>query len=512
MSLQVGDNKYQDTLPIDIGPRLRLDPRIHFEEKKSPNRSPHRLSPPPPPPPPRPPRRSRPSLDDAGFDMDTETAAPVVEDDGSSRRHRKRHRDDIDIDDTAHRRHRPHRAPQPKPKRARHQADDDRRRYRPSSPTDSVCSADFDMLADKNKLKDAASEVEPKKALPREKSPFERMRSRRDTHVDLDAGDDEDDADVYETGDEDDEFDDDDEECGSEMDDEGGGIEDGVRVGASAGESAYEAPRLTYEQQIQKKAFLLAKFDRRRQHGPLKVEVNNDMTLEELMLIDNKLTYQTRGKVMVDTMRRMTMFYIVIMEMIADAFPRLHLDLHGFSESMMQKQTENDELLYEIWDMYHERMQINPIWQHVVAITSQALMYSIGQKVMKNGMAQVMNMVGGAVASQQQPGRANQPQMAPPRQMAQPPSSAQPSAVPMAPLDSDLSMQPQELLRMLREEEQQKIDQQQAATEQPQQQQPPPQPQTGEFKTVDLSNTRTSTARPSTAARRVEIVKEKKTK
>jgi hypothetical protein len=418
-----------------------------------------------------------------------------------------------------------------------------KRLYRPGSPTDSIGSADFEILADKTKFKAQADEKATK--LPRDDT-FDRVRnshargdmdegrhSRHSSH-DIDYAEEDDDGGAnteygggggygvnnaeYESDGmgidgEDDGYGDEDEE-GYYSDDNA--VVDGVLNPRTMGPSGgNDAPRMTYEERIKKKAFLLAKFERRRQHGILKMEINDNMTLEDLMIADSKLTYHSRGETMVGTMRRLTMFYIFILEAMAANFPKLHMDCTGFSESMMQKQTENDELLYEIWDLYHDSMTINPVWQHVVSITSQALMYSIGRKVMAGVLESamggggqkrggMMGMGGGGSSSghQAMPAPIVNHQAAPAQQQQQ----QQPFIS-----DTDISMAPQELLQMLREEEQKKVEQstKQQQQDQPQQaqsaqqQQQPGDSSTAAFKTIDLGR------RPTTTGRRtIELVKE----
>jgi hypothetical protein len=271
-------------------------------------------------------------------------------------------------------------------------------------------------------------------------------------------------------------------------------------------------PRMTYEEQVQKKAELLEKLLRRKQRNLLKLEVDENMTLEQLMVADARTKYRTSSESSVNLMRRGILMYMVMLETMAKRFPQLNVDLEGFSQDAYGRGTaEYDDLLYEIYDMYSDKVKMNPVLQLFGHITSQALMYSMARRV----MGSVLNR--GAPRMPPQPVPQPQPQMAQPRPQVpafvQQPTSPRSSPSPQPPppaaqvsdeigvMDGPDDFDQGQLLNALRQEQQQKLNQRAADGQTVQQQQQ----QTGEFKTIEALPSAGGARRPG-----VQIVRERK--
>ena len=84
-------------------------------------------------------------------------------------------------------------------------------------------------------------------------------------------------------------------------------------------------------------------------------------------------------------------------------FPKYTIDLEGWSEQVYMSLDQYDEMLYDIFDEYGDSLQTNPILMYVMALGSNAVMYSMTRKLMSNPLAsQVVNNLASAFAQQQQ--------------------------------------------------------------------------------------------------------------
>lgn len=232
------------------------------------------------------------------------------------------------------------------------------RKYRPSSPVDSVRS-DLDILANKDRLKDKPINCE------REPEPIEQLGddmypSLDHEHSDLDLGPQEEDEFVDE-----------------EFDDNVGGEEEGFERDHN------QMPQFTYNETMEKKAAILAHLDRARESGE-KLTYDDDMTLEQLTLIKSKVTHKAKSQHLIKLMRHGITMYVQLLEYISRSYPSLNLDLHDFSKEMFQRKTEYDDLLWEIHELYSDNMKMNPVFLLILTVTGQAIMYSAARQFIKN--------------------------------------------------------------------------------------------------------------------------------
>lgn len=373
--------------------------------------------------------------------------------------------------------HRGHRA---------HDDENDKRLYRPTSPTESVQSDDFAIIADKNKIVDESKSKRPK--TDSRGATFDEFHKRMSPEREMER---EDDGEFYSDESDEGEFDDDRMSYGSGSDvSDFSDVERGSRGRGAfdnqnkAGESGMgfenqptssapstSAPRLTYDEQLRKKAELLERLQRKKQRNLLKLDFDENMTLEQLMVADARSQYRSSSDTAVAFMRRGLMLYMVVLEALAKRFQQMNIDLEGFSQyAYSNGNNEYDDLLYEIYDMYHDRVKINPVWQLMGMVTTQALMYSMARKVMSQsqGFKYTAPSAFNSTPIPTQSAAASQP--AAPNRSTTSPSSVSPAAMAggnasvgneIGVMDGPSDFDSRQLLDMLRQEQQQKIDQQQ---------------------------------------------------
>lgn len=274
------------------------------------------------------------------------------------------------------------------------------RTYRPNSPTESVQS-DFDIIANKHKLKDASLTTttapgvnEHMNRLSDDIMPDRSNVSSRSSRRSMGYSDAySDDNDDVSGGDADDGFSEDDRGRGRydmgrrnfDEEDFGGGddvknVFDSANANAGGGGNC---PRLTYDQTIQQKAAILADLDRRTSSGE-RIEYSDTMTLEQLLLVKNKTIIKARSQHTVKLLRQGITMYAGLLEWASRRFPQLNMDLTDFSKDMFTKKNDYDDLLYEIYDMYADHMKMNPVVMLLMTITGQAAVYSAARNFAKN--------------------------------------------------------------------------------------------------------------------------------
>jgi len=158
-----------------------------------------------------------------------------------------------------------------------------------------------------------------------------------------------------------------------------------------------------------KKAQLCAKFERRNQHRKVKIEYNPMMSLEELEALDERDGYAKRSEMSVKVLRRCLVFFCKFCEAASKRFPKLGLELEGWSESVYLTLDTYDELLYDIHDEYFCGVRMNPLLQLGVQLTTNALMYSMAKKLMESPAVSqfIGQMKFPPQQQQQQPNKAN---------------------------------------------------------------------------------------------------------
>jgi hypothetical protein len=150
---------------------------------------------------------------------------------------------------------------------------------------------------------------------------------------------------------------------------------------------------------------LLAKLRRQQSRLPenARTRIDDAMSITRLREQAAGASYESRAKTAVLFLRRVTVAFAKMMELITQRFPRLGVELEGWSENVYLTLDQFDDMLYDIFDEYGDQVQANPIVAFVIALASNAAMFSMTKKMMSNPVAnQVFGGLAGAVRQQQQ--------------------------------------------------------------------------------------------------------------
>ena len=131
---------------------------------------------------------------------------------------------------------------------------------------------------------------------------------------------------------------------------------------------------------VAQKARLLARLERLKRNSGKIVEFNSTMNLEELLLIDAKVTYEVNTENTVRILRRLLLFGAYVAETMSKKFPWFDMDLQGYSEILYLTLDSYDEVLYNIYDENVSVFQCNAIFQLIMQFGSHMTMYSIANK------------------------------------------------------------------------------------------------------------------------------------
>lgn len=137
---------------------------------------------------------------------------------------------------------------------------------------------------------------------------------------------------------------------------------------------------------------LIAKLRRRNARLPAdqRETVDEYAPMDVLRTQCEGASYESKAKSAVLMMRRVTMFLSKIIEAISKRYPKYLSDLEGWSENVYLSLDQYDDMLYDIYDEYGDKMQGNPIVVYLFALMSNAVMYAFARKIINNPVAGAM--------------------------------------------------------------------------------------------------------------------------
>lgn len=227
-----------------------------------------------------------------------------------------------------------------------------------------------------------------------------------------------------ESGDDDDESDDDsgdDSDDSDESGDSGDGRGTGARTGVPrlAGKDVYRSK----ETKEYEKAKLIEQVARQMRQLGKEVDTAalESKSRRRLRLIKRRMMYQVRSQSAIQLYRRIMVFMSVMSEGLAKRYPQafLNADLDNWSKQLFRDLDQFDPYLYDVYDEYGDRMDINPLANLAMALVSHAGMIAYANKQKQIGRSAAQEEVSRSAAAF---GRADPRQAAPVQ--AHPPSPA----------------------------------------------------------------------------------------
>jgi DNA-directed RNA polymerase subunit H (RpoH/RPB5) len=100
--------------------------------------------------------------------------------------------------------------------------------------------------------------------------------------------------------------------------------------------------------------------------------------------------YESKAKMAVQLLRRVTVFISKMVEMLSKRFPDMIGDLEGWSENVYLSLDQYDDLLYDIYDEYGYKYHTNPIILYIFALGTNAMMFIAAKKFVDNPVSKQM--------------------------------------------------------------------------------------------------------------------------
>lgn len=169
---------------------------------------------------------------------------------------------------------------------------------------------------------------------------------------------------------------------------------------------------LSGQERIKRKARILARLERKAKFGGPKIEIPQDADLETLETLYEKVTYESNADEGVKLYRRFLMWAVATEEQLSKRFPAAGLDLDRWSESVYLTLDTYDAMLYDVYDEYGDKHQMNPLYRLILAVQSNAIMYSTTRKIMKGSDQAKEKATQAALAAAEQRARAAEARVA----------------------------------------------------------------------------------------------------
>lgn len=160
--------------------------------------------------------------------------------------------------------------------------------------------------------------------------------------------------------------------------------------------------------QTRERIRLIAKLKRKnaKKDPSERVEIDEGAPLEVLRRMTIGTNYETKAQLTVLMLRRVIVFGAKLIEGLSTRFPKYFGDLEGWSENLYMSLDQYEDLLYDVYDMYLDDVQTNPLVTLIFALGSNAAMYAVAKKLVNNpatgqvlsGLAQAFQQRAGAGA------------------------------------------------------------------------------------------------------------------
>ena len=130
---------------------------------------------------------------------------------------------------------------------------------------------------------------------------------------------------------------------------------------------------------IMDKAKVLARLERRRKTNKCQVQFDTNMSLEELMTIDEKCRHECLAENAISCLKRAVVFIVGITERVVENVHIKGFNLEGWAEYVFLNMDQFEENCNEIYDRYPHWFQMNPLVNLAMSLVSNAWMYSMAK-------------------------------------------------------------------------------------------------------------------------------------
>lgn len=154
----------------------------------------------------------------------------------------------------------------------------------------------------------------------------------------------------------------------------------------------YERPKLTYEEQQQRKIELLDGFDKLERRG-VRIRKPFDMntSLDEMEYEYARLKKSIEVEQSIQFSRKMLMAFITLVEYLNNRYDPFDLNLDGWSESVMEDIQNYDQIFEELHEKYKSKVQMAPELKLIFSVGGSAFMFHLTSTLFKNTMPGISN-------------------------------------------------------------------------------------------------------------------------
>ncbi len=162
--------------------------------------------------------------------------------------------------------------------------------------------------------------------------------------------------------------------------------QDGSPIPGAGGDREREREREEREgetdQQIWEKAQWISKLERKIKRSKLDLKIPSNATLSDIKLMYNKINYDIRGNMCVQTLRSVYVAINCVLEEYSGSHPSLGLELDKWSDQVkaMTELGLMDEPFYDVYDEYFAGMEMNSLLQLGLIWFTVMINYSSTQK------------------------------------------------------------------------------------------------------------------------------------
>jgi hypothetical protein len=148
-----------------------------------------------------------------------------------------------------------------------------------------------------------------------------------------------------------------------------------------------EAPRLTYEEMQQQKAYYLSQLNRLEKKGNiLSRRFGPEHSLEEIKSEVFRIRKEKELENGIEYCKQGLMFFVTTIEMANERFDPFGAKLSGWSNSVMATQDSYDDVFEELYEKYNTKLAVAPEIKLISMIAGSAFMFHLQKSLVDKAM------------------------------------------------------------------------------------------------------------------------------
>lgn len=146
----------------------------------------------------------------------------------------------------------------------------------------------------------------------------------------------------------------------------------------------------------QRKEELLFLFNKLEKKGfKLNQKFTMKSSLEDMERVYERLEHERNVKNSIRFQRRVLMGIVSTLEFLNTSINPFDIDLEGWSESIMENQTEYDDIFEELYEKYKNKGKVSPEVKLLMTLAGSAFYFHLSKTIVKSGQQKMNEMFGG---------------------------------------------------------------------------------------------------------------------